>query len=189
MAGRGTLGQGPESDYMQRVETKLAPMYADAAQQIALDEKDREDQRYNTAMDSLSQQAQFQRASADERYSMAQQLRTSMTLDTAKRQDDRLAQAIQESSNITTQQSANLVNTINAMTGMQQFRQDAAFGVLDRNMYWNKFIAEYGLDRDEILYKLENNQFGQILPLLTQFLSGIETGGTGYREQTVEQPV
>ena len=183
MAGRGTLGQGPEADYMQRVETKLAPMYADAAQQIALDEKDREDQRYNTAMAALSQQAQFQRASADQRYDMAQQLRTSMTLDTARRQDDRLAQAIQESANLTAQQSANLVNTINAMTGMQQFRQDAAFGVLDRNVQWNQFLAEYGLKREEVLNALDSGRFGEILPLLNAFLTAFQTGATGFREQ------
>ena len=183
MAGRGTLGQGPEADYMQRVETKLAPMYADAAQQIALDEKDREDQRYNTAMAALSQQAQFQRASADQRYAMAQELRTSMTLDTARRQDDRLQQAIQESANLTAQQSANLVNTINAMTGMQQFRQDAAFGVLDRNVQWNQFLAEYGLKREEVLNALDSGRFGEILPLLNAFLTAFQTGATGFREQ------
>ena len=183
MAGRGTLGQGPEADYMQRVETKLAPMYADAAQQIALDEKDREDQRYNTAMAALSQQAQFQRASADQRYDMAQQLRTSMTLDTARRQDDRLAQAIQESANLTAQQSANLVNTINAMTGMQQFRQDAAFGVLDRNVQWNQFLAEYGLQREQVINALDSGRFGEILPLLNAFLTAFQTGATGFREQ------
>ena len=51
MADRGLLGQGPELDYMQRLEAEMAPMYAGAGQQLALGEAERADTRYREAID------------------------------------------------------------------------------------------------------------------------------------------
>ena len=186
MAGRGLLGQGPEADYGQRLEQRLAPMYTQAAQQIQLDEANRSEERYRTAMEALSQQATFQRASADQRFTQANQLRTSLTLDTARRQDDRLTNAINQSANITDSQSRNLVDTINATTGVQKMRNDAAIDVLDRNIQWNQFLAEYDLDRAKVIEMIDQNRFGEILPYLNAFLQAIQTGTVGWREQTDE---
>ena len=182
MAGRGLLGQGPEIEYGQRLEARLAPMYTQAAQQIQLDEATRADARYNTALEALSQQATFQRASADERYTQANALRTELTLDMARRQDDRLANAINQSSNLTQAQSQNLVSFINATTGVQEVRTRAALDVLDRNIKWNEFLANYDLDRAKFLELIDSGRFAELAPLLTMFLQGIQTGAAGYRE-------
>jgi hypothetical protein len=184
MAGRGLLGQGPEVEYGERLEQRLAPMYTQAAQQIQLDEANRSEERYRTAMEALSQQATFQRASADERYNQANQLRTSLALDSANRQDDRLANAINQSANLTEAQSRNLVDTINATTGVQQMRNSAAIDVLDRNIAWNQFLAEFDLKRSEVIEMIDKNRFGEILPFLNAYMQAIQVGATGWREQT-----
>jgi len=109
-----------------------------------------------------------------------------LTLDTARRQDDRLTNAINQSANITDSQSRNLVDTINATTGVQKMRNDAAIDVLDRNIQWNQFLAEYDLDRAKVIEMIDQNRFGEILPYLNAFLQAIQTGTVGWREQTDE---
>ena len=100
----------------------------------------------------------------------------------ARRQDDRLANAINQSSNLTQAQSQNLVSFINATTGVQEVRTRAALDVLDRNIKWNEFLANYDLDRAKFLELIDSGRFAELAPLLTMFLQGIQTGAAGYRE-------
>ena len=183
LASRGLLGQGPELDYMERVESRLAPMYAQAGQQIALQEKQAADQRYREALTGLAQQAAYQRQSADQQMQTAQQLQTNIALDQARRQDARLQQAIQESSGLTLQQSRNMVDTINAINGIQEMRTNAALSVLDRNMEWNKFLAEFGLERDQVIETIDQGRFAEIMPLLQAYMDAVKVAAAG---QTVE---
>tara|TARA_R100000808_G_scaffold780_4_gene3787 strand:+ start:10545 stop:12656 length:2112 start_codon:yes stop_codon:yes gene_type:complete len=179
MAGRGTLGQGPETAYMQRVESQLAPMYAQAAQSIALEEAQAADQRYQTALQQLNQQALQGRISADQHAQQARELQSAMAMDIARRQDDRLMTAIQTSADLTTAQSANLVDAVNAMTGVQQMRTDSAIKVLEQNRLWNQFLAEYGLDRAKTMNDLQTGRYLHLMPMIQQFMNmlQISTGG------------
>ena len=183
LASRGLLGQGPELDYMERVESRLAPMYAQAGQQIALQEKQAADQRYREALTGLAQQASYQRQSADQQMQTAQQLQTNIALDQSRRQDARLQQAIQESSGLTLEQSRNMVDTINSINGIQEMRTNAALSVLDRNMEWNKFLAEFGLERDQVIETIDSGRFAEILPLLQAYMDAVQVSAGGYTVQ------
>lgn len=180
MAQRGLLGQGPEADYMERLEGQLAPMYTQAAQQIALEEGERADTRYRQALDQLNQQATTQRLSTDQRYAQARSLQTDMALDRAGRQDERLQNAIQTASNLTMEQSRNLVDSVNALSGVQQMRQDAAVEMLGKNMEWNKFLAEYGLERDKTMEALQQGRYEFILPLIQEYMKAAAMAAEGY---------
>jgi hypothetical protein len=184
MAGRGLLGQGPELDYMGRLEAQLAPMYTQAAQEIQLEEQRRADTRYQNALAGLNQQAMQQGMTANQRYQATQQLQTEMTLDMARRQDDRLGQAIQQSANLTTQQSANLVNTVNALAGIQRERTDAAIRALDQNMEWNMFLAQFGLERDQVMEQLEQGRLAMLLPLIQEFMGVASQAAMGFKFAT-----
>ena len=180
MAQRGLLGQGPEADYMERLEGKLAPMYTQAAQQIALEEGERSDERYNLALQQLNQQATTQRLSTDQRYAQARSLQTDMALDRAGRQDERLQNAIQTASNLTMEQSRNLVDSVNALSGVQKIRQDAAVEMLGKNMEWNKFLAEYGLERDKTMEALQQGRYEFMLPLIQEYMKAAAMSAEGY---------
>ena len=183
MAGRGTLGQGPETDYMQRVETRLAPMYAQAAQSIALEEAQAADDRYQTALQQLNQQALQGRISADQHAQQARDLQSAMAMDIARRQDDRLMTAIQTSADLTTAQSANLVDAVNAMTGVQQMRTDSAIRVLDQNRLWNEFLATYGLDRAKTLNDMQQGRYLHLMPMIQQFMNMLQISTGGFVDQ------
>ena len=180
MADRGLLGQGPEQDYMARLETQLAPMYTEAAQRIALEEGDRADVRYREAMGHLNQQALAQRLSADQREQRARELQTDIALDRAQRQDARLLEAVKQGTALTTEQSRNIVESVNALTGVQEMRTDAALNVLDRNMAWNQFLAEYGLERDKTMAALQQGRLEFLLPLLQEYFKATALAAEGY---------
>lgn len=180
LAGRGLLGQGPETDYRQRLEQTLAPMYTQAAQEIELEEQARADTRYQNAMAGLNEQAMQQGLNASQRYQEAQRLQTEMALDQARRQDLRLQEAIQQSANLSVQESANLVNTINALAGIQQKRTDAAIQVLDRNIEWNTFLAEFGLKRDQAIDAMQQGRLNMLLPMIQQFMNVAAQAAQGF---------
>ena len=186
MADRGLLGQGPEQDYMARLETQLAPMYTESAQRIALEEGERADVRYREAMGHLHQQALAQRLSADQREQRARELQTDIALDRAQRQDARLLEAVKQGTALTTEQSRNIVDAVNALTGVQEMRTDAALNVLDRNIAWNQFLAEYGLERDKTMAALQQGRLEFLLPLIQEYFKATALAAEGYVSGTQE---
>ena len=118
--------------------------------------------------------------STDQRYAQARSLQTDMALDRARRQDDRLQNAIQQATNLTMDQSRNLVDSVNALSGVQQVRQDAAVDMLSKNMEWNKFLAEYGLERDKTMEALQQGRYEFLLPLIQEYFKAVGMSGEGY---------
>jgi hypothetical protein len=158
LADRGLLGQGPEADYMQRLEERLAPEYTRAAQMIELAEREREEQRFQNAME-LSARTSGEQA----------QLR-----------ENRLANAMQQASGMSQEQSRNLLNTVASVTERQQMLNDVAISSLDRNMEWNKFIAEFGLERAQVLESIQTGRLAALLPLIQQYLAGTTLAASGF---------
>ena len=158
LADRGLLGQGPEVDYMQRLEERLAPQYTRAGQLIELAEREREEQRFQDAMD-LSARTSGEQA----------QLR-----------ENRLATAMQQASGMSQEQSRNLLNTVASVTERQQMLNDVAISALDRNMEWNKFIAEFGLERAQVLESIQTGRLAALLPLIQQYLAGTTLAASGF---------
>ena len=110
-----------------------------------------------------------------------------MALDRARRQDSRLQNAIQQASNLTIEQSRNLVDSVNALSGVQQMRQDAAVEMLEKNMEWNKFLAEYGLERDKTMAAIQQGRYEALLPLIQEYFKVVALAGEGYVSGTSEQ--
>ena len=162
MAGRGMLGSGPESDYMQRLERSLAPQYTTAAQRLEIDRRNRRDDRLEKAME-LGARTENER----------EMLRT-----------NRLNTAISEATGMSEEQSRNLLNTAKTVTERQQMLNDIAIQSLDRNMEWNKFLAEHQLKRHEIIEAIQADRFNAILPLIQAYMTGASIAGTGFTKPT-----
>lgn len=160
LAGRNLLGQGPEVDYMQRLETKLAPEYARAGQLIELAEREREEQRFQDAMELSARTANEQ----------------------AQLRESRLANAMQQATGMSLEQSRNLLATVASVTERQQMMNDVAISSLDRNMEWNQFLAEFGLQRHEVLESIQTGRLAALLPLLQQYLAGVTLSASGFVE-------
>jgi hypothetical protein len=158
LASRNLLGQGPELDYMQRMEQGLAPMYAQAGQQIALAERAAADQRYQQA---LQQGGQF-----------AQQADVL--------QENRLSNAMSLATGMSQEQSKNVLATAQTVGQRQQMLSEIAISSLNQNMEWNKFLAEYGLKRDQAIEMIQQGRFDAILPLMDRYLQTASLAAKGY---------
>ena len=162
MAGRGMLGSGPEADYMQRLERSLAPQYTTAAQRLEIDRRNRRDDRLEKAME-LGARTENER----------EILRT-----------NRLNTALSEATGMSEEQSRNLLNTAKTVTERQQMLNDIAIQSLDRNMEWNKFLAEHQLKRHEIIEAIQADRFNAILPLIQAYMTGASIAATGFTQPT-----
>jgi len=52
--------------------------------------------------------------------------------------------------------------------------------VLDRNMAWNQFLAEYGLERDKTMAALQQGRLEFLLPLLQEYFKATALAAEGY---------
>lgn len=87
-------------------------------------------------------------------------------------------QAISQATGLDQQASENILNAANSTSNRQQMLSQVALKSLEDNMDWNKFVAQYGLDRDKLQNDIQNNNMAALLPILNAFL-GWFNGATG----------
>jgi hypothetical protein len=162
MAERGILGMGPEAAYRERLESRLAPAYAQAGQQLELAQRERENARYLEAVRIGEAQSTQQAALQEQSISNAMQLATGMS----------------------EEQSRNLLNTVSTLNERQKMQNDIALGALDRNIEWNKFLAEFGFQRDMALEMIQQGRFDDLLPLVQAYMEATASAAEG---EVVEQ--
>ena len=66
---------------------------------------------------------------------------------------------------------------------------DIALETLGKNMEWNKFLAEFGLKRDQALEMIQSGRLAQLLPLIQQYLNIASLTARGYVPSTAEADV
>jgi hypothetical protein len=201
LASQGLVGSGAGREYLERLEQRLSPMYTQAAQQIELGRRQREQERYGQALGLGTQQAAQQDAARDTRLSTAMgqaqtmsaqeaalqtnqyltalQQATGMSREQAERRENRLTQAMALASGMSEEQSRNVLATAQTVNERQQILNDIAISVLDKNMEWNQFLANYGLDRTKTLETLQQGRMTAIQPLLELYLRTIESAYKG----------
>lgn len=141
LANRGLLSepgmpQGSEIGAMGRIEENLAPAYATAAQNLASEQ-----------------------ANAD---------------------NERLGQALTLATGLSQAQAQTFLATLQGGTERQKVLSDIALGALDRNIVWNQFLAQLGLDRARVLYAAQNQGVEALLPLLQMFSQFVQISSGGY---------
>jgi hypothetical protein len=160
MAQRGTLGMGTETDFRERLEGRLAPAYAQAGQELELAQRDRENQRYQQAI----------------------QTGQAMSMQQAALQEQSIGNAMQMATGMSQEQSRNLLNTVSTLAERQQMQNDIAIRTLDQNRQWNEFLADFGLRRDEVIDKIQRGRFQDIMPLIQAYMNSVVAASGGYIE-------
>lgn len=77
-------------------------------------------------------------------------------------------------------EAANVLSAAGEGTQRQQTLANIALGTLDRNIQWNEFLANYGLNRDQIAEQLQQGRTGQVIQLLQLFLNSAQIATGGY---------
>lgn len=78
------------------------------------------------------------------------------------------------------QANDNLMSAIQLASTHQKDISDIALQTLSQNTQFNEFLATFGLQKDQVLYELQNGQNSQLIALLAQYLQAASktTGGT-----------
>jgi hypothetical protein len=205
LASQGLIGSGPGQEFGQRLEERLAPMYTQAAQNIELQRRQREQDRYTQALSLGAQQAQAQTQARDARLSSALAQAQAMSSDEAAMRQSQFLNAISQATGISREQaqlrenrlqsamalatgmseeqSRNILATAATVTARQQMLGDLAIQSLDRNMVWNQFLANYGLDRAKTLDAMQTGRIQAITPMLEMYMRAVQQAGVGYAKE------
>jgi hypothetical protein len=100
--------------------------------------------------------------------------------DEAARADTRLMTSLQMATGMASDQARNLLAGIGEGTARQQALADIALRNLAQNQEWNMFLAQFGLERDKVMYEIQNGQIEAILPILQAFLQLGGMANQGY---------
>ena len=180
LARRGLLGQGPETAFMEGLEERLAPMYAQAGRDLALADAARADKRYDDALVTAQAMSQQQAQRREDLYQMVLDRAVAQGATAAVRRENRLANTLQLATGMSQEQSRNLLATAQTWTDRQRMLSEVVQKSLDQDFLWNKFMAEYGLERDQAMEMIQSGRLNALLPLLQQFLSLIQVAGQGF---------
>jgi hypothetical protein len=96
------------------------------------------------------------------------------------REETRLSNAMTLASGMSQEQSRNLLNTVRTMSERTQMLSDIALRSLDQNMYWNKFLAEFGLQRAEVLERISQGRLDSLLGMLQQYMGVTAQAAQGF---------
>jgi len=76
-------------------------------------------------------------------------------------------------------QAAQQLSAAGAGTGRQQMLAEIALKSLEQNAEWNRFLAEFGLKREEVANAIQMGRLEQIQPLLQMFALMAQTSAAG----------
>ena len=158
MADRNILGSGAEVDFLERLESSLAPAYSAAGQQLALSRMEEADTRYMAALAQGQSMAQAQ----------------------ADRRESRLLPALSLATGMAEQSASNMLNSVQTWTDRQAMLADVAMRNLDQNVNWSQFLANYGLQRDQILEMVRTGRLDALAQALNNNLAGLQTISQGF---------
>ena len=142
------------------------------------------DSRLSDAMSQSRMMTADESAQRQDRYLTAIQNQMGISRDQAMFRENRLNQALGLATGMSQEQSRNLLNTANTVTGRQRMYSDIAMRGIDQNMEWKKFLAEFGLDRYEVMERLQQGRIDSLLPLLQQYFGAAAQAGQGYIKTT-----
>ena len=100
--------------------------------------------------------------------------------DESAKSDARMMTALQMATGFSTDQARNLLASIGEGTARQTALADLALRSLQTNMAWNQFLAQFGLQRDQVMYEIQNGGIDRLLPILQAFLQLGGMANAGY---------
>ena len=202
LADRGLVGSGAGRQYLEGLEGQLAPQYTQAAQQIEEQRRQADEQRYLQALQMSGQQgmqqdqmrdarwtnalqqagqlSQEEVADRQERYLTAIQQGEGINRDEAVRRDQRLQMTLQQATGLDAQRVQNILSTTSSVGERQQMVGNMALQSLNQNMQWNKFLAEFGLDRAQVMNDIQNKRLDRIMPMLQMYTQTMQSLASGY---------
>lgn len=104
--------------------------------------------------------------------------------DEVERSDAKQMAALQMATSMSSDQARNFLAGIGEGTARQSALADIALRTLQTNMAWSQFLANYGLQRDQVLAMLQQGRVDDVQQLLNSFLTIASLSRGGYVGQS-----
>ena len=88
--------------------------------------------------------------------------------------------ALNLAGNVTNQRTGNMLEALSGATGRQGMLGQLAIQSLDQNRQWNQFLAQYGLDREKVMWEMQHGDIALLIPLIQAFLQAAGKTTEGY---------
>lgn len=100
--------------------------------------------------------------------------------DESIRADEAELDALSQATGWSRDQAAQRLAAADSAGGRQQMLSEIALGVLDRNITWNKFLAEFGLSRESLANEIRRGNIDSIGPVIQMMLQLLAQSRGGY---------
>lgn len=194
LANRGLVStpgapQGQEASAIDRISEAIAPQYAGAVRDINTNAQTLAEQRLQNAIGTSAgitgtqanalQQAlsSMEGIGATGSNAKAQALSTLTGL--GESQQNTVTSALSSLTGLSTSEASQYLSTLGQGTQRQSALASIALQSLSQNMQWNEFLAQYGLNADQLMYTIQQGNASSIMPMLQLFVQLFGQGSAG----------
>jgi hypothetical protein len=172
-AGQYGLGLGQQGQQQQQFGISQAT-------QLGTQQDQMRDTRLNQAMEQGGQLSAQDVAQRQERYLQSVMAGEGIGRDEAMRRDQRLQTAVQQATGLDGQRVQQLLASANTIGDRQAMLSDIALQSLGQNQEWNRFLAEFGLQREQVHEAMQMGRHNAVVQLLDLYARTGQTTSTGY---------
>ena len=172
-AGQYGLGLGQQGQQQQQFGISQAT-------QLGTQQDQMRDTRLNQAMEQGGQLSTQEVAQRQERYLQSVMAGEGIGRDEAMRRDQRLQTAVQQATGMDGQRVQQLLASANTIGDRQAMLSDIALQSLGQNQEWNRFLAEFGLQREQVQEAMQMGRHNAVVQLLDLYARTGQTTSTGY---------
>lgn len=97
----------------------------------------------------------------------------------AEAQNQRLTQAMALATGLGQDQARTFLSALGGATGRQDVLAEIALGSLDRNILWNRFLAELGMSRSKLMEDMQSGRIADVNALLATFQNYVQSSAAG----------
>ena len=175
IGGQQQLGAQQEQRQDQNFQAAMQ-----MGQTLGLSREEMQTTRLGQAMQLAGSLSEPEAAANRESYIQGLMMAEGITEPEARAQDQRMQWAVQQATGMDAQRVQNLLSTASTVSDYQAVLSDVALRSLDMNQDWHRFLAEFGLQREQVMEAMQMGRANVVMQLLDLYARTGQTTSTGY---------
>ena len=175
IGGQQQLGAQQEQRQDQNFQAAMQ-----MGQALGLSREEMQTTRLGQAMQLAGSLSEPEAAANRESYIQGLMMAEGITEPEARAQDQRMQWAVQQATGMDAQRVQNLLSTASTVNDYQAMLSDVALRSLDMNQDWHRFLAEFGLQREQVMEAMQMGRANAVVQLLDLYARTGQTTSTGY---------
>ena len=175
IGGQQQLGAQQEQRQDQNFQAAMQ-----MGQALGLSREEMQTSRLGQAVQLAGSLSEPEAAANRESYIQGLMMAEGITEPEARAQDQRMQWAVQQATGMDAQRVQNLLSTASTVNDYQAMLSDVALRSLEQNQDWHRFLAEFGLQREQVMEAMQMGRANVVMQLLDLYARTGQTTSTGY---------